>query len=35
MFKAFEFCLPTNASKVRADARPDFNWHRQPVSVMG
>jgi hypothetical protein len=35
MFTAFEFCLPTNANKVRADVRPDFNRNRQPVSVMG
>jgi hypothetical protein len=35
MFKAFEFCLPTNATKVRADVRPDFNWNRQPVRIMG
>jgi len=33
MFTAFEFCLPTNATKVRADVRPD--WNRQPVRVMG
>jgi len=35
MFKAFEFCLPTNATKIRAGVRSDFNWNRQPVSVMG
>jgi hypothetical protein len=32
MFKAFEFCLPTTAAKVRADVRPDFNWNGR---VMG